>query len=183
MGRIVARERIHRDIQIVGGNIAFVPQFTQEGMSMSETKACPYCGEQILAVAMKCKHCGSMLGGQPSAAVSAVTNQFKMRPGFVVAAVVILGIFGAAWGYNWTQTGSMSGNGFTDADIANVTQSIRAEFSKRAGVTVQDVQMLRESPRRLEGFVKIKVPLIGTVDKSCTATMGDDGRSIWQCGS
>ncbi len=26
-----------------------------------ETKACPYCGEEILAVAVKCKHCGSDL--------------------------------------------------------------------------------------------------------------------------
>lgn len=34
-----------------------------------DQKACPYCGEQILAVAIKCKHCGSMLkGAVPGAA-------------------------------------------------------------------------------------------------------------------
>jgi len=28
----------------------------------ADTKACPFCGEQILAVAVKCKHCRSRLG-------------------------------------------------------------------------------------------------------------------------
>jgi hypothetical protein len=150
---------------------------------MSETKACPFCGEQVLSVAVKCKHCGSMLDSQLNAAVGAVKKQFKMRRGFVILGVAILALFVVAWVYNWTRTGSLTGNGFTDADISNITQSIRAEFGKRPGVTVQDVQMLRESPRKLQGFAKIKVPLIGTVEKPCTATMGDDGRSIWQCGN
>lgn len=30
-----------------------------------ETKVCPYCGEEILAVAKKCKHCGEFLPAEP----------------------------------------------------------------------------------------------------------------------
>ena len=31
----------------------------------SQTKRCPFCAEEILAAAIKCKHCGSMLGASP----------------------------------------------------------------------------------------------------------------------
>lgn len=33
---------------------------------MEETKRCPYCGEEILAVAKKCKHCGEWLEAKES---------------------------------------------------------------------------------------------------------------------
>ncbi len=31
---------------------------------MSETKRCPYCAEEVRVEAVKCKHCGSSLGGR-----------------------------------------------------------------------------------------------------------------------
>lgn len=32
---------------------------------MEKTKRCPYCGEEILAIAKKCKHCGEWLDETP----------------------------------------------------------------------------------------------------------------------
>jgi len=44
----------------------------------AETKACPYCGETVLKVAKKCKHCGSfLLGG--GATLGRTAGKFSLR--------------------------------------------------------------------------------------------------------
>jgi phage shock protein PspC (stress-responsive transcriptional regulator) len=36
---------------------------------MSTTRVCPYCAEEVRAEAIKCKHCGSYIGGRKRTAV------------------------------------------------------------------------------------------------------------------
>jgi len=140
-------------------------------------KDCPYCGEQVLSAAVKCKHCGSAIGGAPGA----IKNQFAMRPGFAVLGGILLTMFGVGFVYNYSRTGTANGIGFSDQAVASIESDIRDEFAKRRGITVEDVQMIRESPRKLTGFVRAKGPFGVSINKSCTATMGDDGRAIWDC--
>lgn len=48
----------------VRGRIRSSGKISDTGIS-DEMKACPLCGESILAIANKCKHCGSMLETTP----------------------------------------------------------------------------------------------------------------------
>lgn len=69
---------------------------------------------------------------------------------------------------------------FSDEDIGNVKTSIRTEFEKTPGVSVKDVQIIKESDQRLTGFVKLEAEGF-EVTKNCHANMGTDNQYIWKC--
>ena len=55
--------------------------------SSADTKACPFCGEQILAMAVKCKHCRSVLKARTLAAAEV---PWYRCASFVLPAVLLL---------------------------------------------------------------------------------------------
>src|SRR5574340_1555700 len=50
-----------------------------------ETKSCPYCGEKILAAAIKCKHCGSAI-----ASVTSNKQNRKRSPQLILLSIVLI---------------------------------------------------------------------------------------------
>jgi hypothetical protein len=70
--------------------------------------------------------------------------------------------------------------GFSDGDVNGLESHIRNEFGRRPGVTVKEVELIKESPQRLSGFVKLEKGGI-EVMKSSSATWGERGKYIWKC--
>lgn len=70
---------------------------------------------------------------------------------------------------------------FSDRDIYSLKDQIRKEFSSREGVAVSSVELVRESPQKLTGFVKVSA-MGSSATIACNAFMDpDDASIIWRC--
>jgi hypothetical protein len=58
------------------------------------TKACRFCGERILAVARKCKHCGSYLTGPPAGRAGGARGVSGSAPDSEGTVALVCGIIG-----------------------------------------------------------------------------------------
>ena len=62
----------------------------------NRSKTCPYCAEQVLAEAKKCKHCGEFLVTVPGR-----TTDYQWTPGRIVVLIVMLALFLYLMGSMW----------------------------------------------------------------------------------
>jgi virulence-associated protein VapD len=74
---------------------------------------------------------------------------------------------------------------FHEDDIARTETDIRTNFEQH-GFTVEQVSLVKESDRRLSGFVKFRKSSglfsKAQLNKNCVATMDiDSGKWIWEC--
>lgn len=104
----------------------------------------------------------------------------KLRKSLPLSAGLILLLLLAYVGYT-----SSCSSGFSEDDIGAAKSAIRTEFEKQ-GFTVEEVSLIKESDRRLSGFVRLKksASSLGEVQvtRDCTATMSADSPTyIWEC--
>ncbi len=90
------------------------------------------------------------------------------------------------WGENYiASVACTSSPKFKEDDIAKTETDIRTNFEQH-GFIVEQVSLIKESDRRLSGFVKFRKSsgLFSKAQlmKNCTATMGvDSAQYIWEC--
>jgi S1-C subfamily serine protease/tetratricopeptide (TPR) repeat protein len=72
-------------------------QLTQEDSSKTEVTRCPYCAEQILEAATKCKHCGEFIGPEEQKRIFfAVKKEVKLLRGYLfllTVGIIAIGIY------------------------------------------------------------------------------------------
>lgn len=161
---------------------------------------CPKCGMEQANDSQYCRSCGvpqsvSSTGSGAAAATAPariptpsgaeVNNRIPVGPSklrkslrLVGGAFVLLVLAFIAYAY-WRN--SM----FNQADITKAETDIRTDFEQR-GFTVEQVSLIKESDRRLSGFVRFRKSsgLLSRVElkKDCVATMDADSRNyIWEC--
>lgn len=109
-----------------------------------QTKKCPMCGEEILAVAVKCKHCKSMIAPLPAQDDRGTATGARRTGGvkrFVLAAVLMGAIAavpsafvnGVVGGAQDNDLARETGYGLTGSDVSELRRELGQERGCNTG--------------------------------------------------
>jgi hypothetical protein len=135
---------------------------------------CSRCANEIHNSSDFCSKCGQQVGAAP---ISAKPKAPVVRGGFIAALLVLLLVLAA---------GAYFANQSVHAlDITKIESEIRTKYESQ-GFTVEQVSLVRESERRLSGFVRFRksAGLLSKVQlsKDCIVNMdADSAKYIWEC--
>jgi hypothetical protein len=105
---------------------------------------------------------------------------FSIRPlHIVLLLLVVLAILV----HNLYFTGTISGNGFAETDIAGIEEGIREDIEKNGKARVEHIAMIIKEPKEMAGFVKMRTSSGELIQQECIATMGRSRHIIWKCSS
>jgi TM2 domain-containing membrane protein YozV/ribosomal protein S27E len=105
------------------------------GPQGGQSRQCPFCGEQILAIARKCKHCGSMLSadGYGPGAIGSTPGARGAVKSKIVAG--LLGVFLGGWGVHRFYLGYI-GIGIAQIVVTLVTCGIGSVWGLIEGILI-----------------------------------------------
>lgn len=90
---------------------------------MNQTKPCPFCSEQILVDAKKCKHCGEFL--DPKLIRQNKKSGFKISVSTIASITLLISFF-----LPWLSTSLFSLSGYEIPDVANKVERISSFISE-----------------------------------------------------
>lgn len=161
-GDLIRCESCQKVFEVGGENTKFLavtaaaeaaPKQTVEAI----TKPCPYCAEAIKVEAVKCKHCGEMLGEQPIVAPPSEPAEKEQKVS--IFGVIVLVLF-LLWG-----VGKCTGNDKSQSDAAEPVDKVAALFSGWDGSNREMVRAAKAQMKAPDSFDHVETRYSNRGDK------------------
>jgi len=111
---------------------------------MEEIKKCPYCGEEVLSVAKKCKHCAEWLGNSHSGNMKSQSSIKKIANYFRELSIIIVGVSITVGVGLWMNNKS------NEKDLKQYLLAVKMELGENAATFDDYAKWLQKSAKYAE---------------------------------